>query len=865
MRDKTMSAGRKIFALTIAIILIFGMSFQSVVSFADDTQGSSLSLDNVTITDFKIIDTAAGNKVIDYSKSSDSPYIEDPAAFTNVICQNQSLSQIKMKLSMEYSNPGNPIKAGDILTIPADYGGTLLNFGELNLLDSDNKVLGKWEYKDGNFVLKFGGDHITNNDVDSFTASLETGDMVNYETIQMKTTTLGEKYVKYGRLGKDDLCVPFEKFYVNAVNLGKTEISLHKYPSETSNNTVTWALKFYSDVWYGPEGNFFAPYILENDGNYTPNTHSGIYIEDTLEGCVEKPYFGKLLSWEGGIDNDGKLFSGVYAIRFQEDILTEVDQGSRSRDEVKAALSEGEYCMYHNPNGSYTFMLRWWDMNDSNGFTYNDIDKVRDAGGVGNFLKQKYPDIYGDTDIVSDATIEKINQIYYGKAVQNVSISLIATYPTVSVDTYITNTMEITTDKTGKVEEPATAKLTPSGGEATLPLEAKLTKVDSVSGTALSEGFKFELQTSTDNGQSWSKVDLDESMVSVGTLNADKTVTPSEGIVKVNSLTDGTLYRFVEAENSEYYSEVAIDESKTNNKDNPTVANSVTFVASQNEGNDVVMYNERLEVLYTHEYYTEDPNGDKEWNGKKYSIVTGDTNTVNVPAGSEALILDKYYAGLVTSDVTYQDSKNEESVNVLLVAADGSLVVRHYYDKEEVIDPTDPTDPTDPVKDVFMKGSTTSIDGKEVKAGDELTYSITYKNTTGDDVSVMIKDTLPAHTTLVSVDHANADSGGVGKSSDGNTLIDWEKSVADGETFTVGFTVKVDDDVDADEIMNTATIKVGDEEYKTNTVKNTTPKATEKEVVNTGDSNNTAMYTMLFALSLGVLSLISMKRRYENE
>ncbi len=42
-----------------------------------------------------------------------------------------------------------------------------------------------------------------------------------------------------------------------------------------------------------------------------------------------------------------------------------------------------------------------------------------------------------------------------------------------------------------------------------------------------------------------------------------------------------------------------------------------------------------------------------------------------------------------------------------------------------------------------------SIDGKEVKAGQELLYKVTYKNTTGKEQKVVIKDAIPAHTKYV--------------------------------------------------------------------------------------------------------------------
>ncbi|MCZ7409731.1 hypothetical protein, partial [Parvimonas micra] len=80
-----------------------------------------------------------------------------------------------------------------------------------------------------------------------------------------------------------------------------------------------------------------------------------------------------------------------------------------------------------------------------------------------------------------------------------------------------------------------------------------------------------------------------------------------------------------------------------------------------------------------------------------------------------------------------------------------------------------------------------SIDGQIVKAGQELLYKVTYKNTTGKEQKVVIKDAIPAHTKYV---EGSADNNGVYE----NGVITWTKEkVAAGETFEVTFKVKVDE------------------------------------------------------------------------
>ena len=118
-------------------------------------------------------------------------------------------------------------------------------------------------------------------------------------------------------------------------------------------------------------------------------------------------------------------------------------------------------------------------------------------------------------------------------------------------------------------------------------------KTDKDTGSFLSSGFNFELQTSTDNGANWTKVDLDASMVEIGTLNGDKTITPdAKGTVQVKKLTGGNMYRFVEKTHADGYQDVTVNNAQPNDKDHTTSANSkVVTVSTQGKGKVIVMYN----------------------------------------------------------------------------------------------------------------------------------------------------------------------------------------------------------------------------------------------------------------------------------
>ena len=115
--------------------------------------------------------------------------------------------------------------------------------------------------------------------------------------------------------------------------------------------------------------------------------------------------------------------------------------------------------------------------------------------------------------------------------------------------------------------------------------------------------------------------------------------------------------------------------------------------------------------------------------------------------------------------------------------------------------------PTKPKKEVFKSGTTTNIDGKRVEPGDELTYKITYTNTTGDNVKATITDKLPDFTEFVS-----AEDGG----SHSNGIVKWTKDVDKGKSITVTFKVRVKKDVNGEIIKNKAKVNDGKNDYDTN-------------------------------------------------
>jgi uncharacterized repeat protein (TIGR01451 family) len=138
--------------------------------------------------------------------------------------------------------------------------------------------------------------------------------------------------------------------------------------------------------------------------------------------------------------------------------------------------------------------------------------------------------------------------------------------------------------------------------------------------------------------------------------------------------------------------------------------------------------------------------------------------------------------------------------------------------------------PSDPEKEVFKGRDTANIDGEEVQPGDELTYKITYRNTTGGDQEIVITDKIPAYTTYV---EKSADNDGIYE----NGVLTWTRNVKDGKAITVSFKVRVDKDVNGKTVDNKGVVKAGDYEYVTNETKNPTPTKSVKNVFNTGSEN----------------------------
>ena len=163
-----------------------------------------------------------------------------------------------------------------------------------------------------------------------------------------------------------------------------------------------------------------------------------------------------------------------------------------------------------------------------------------------------------------------------------------------------------------------------------------------------------------------------------------------------------------------------------------------------------------------------------------------------------------------------------------------------------------PHDNTKTVTKADASGAKVDVDGKLVGVGDTLTYTIGWANNSVDDrgaaraADVTVTDVLPK-----GVDYVEGSADGAAYDAATRTLT-WSlgEQVA-GATGTLSFDVKVSAEAAVvDDISNTATVKVGENESQTNTTHNSVSREgslTVKKTVVGGDSQREFGFTVALA------------------
>ena len=168
-----------------------------------------------------------------------------------------------------------------------------------------------------------------------------------------------------------------------------------------------------------------------------------------------------------------------------------------------------------------------------------------------------------------------------------------------------------------------------------------------------------------------------------------------------------------------------------------------------------------------------------------------------------------------------------------------------------------PHDNTKTVTKADASGAKVDVDGKPVGVGDTLTYTIGWANNSVDDrgaaqaADVTVTDVLPK-----GVNYVEGSADGAAYDAATRTLTWSLGEQAAGATGTLSFDVKVSAEAAVvDDIANTATVKVGENESQTNTTHNSVPRGgslTVKKTVVGGDSQREFGFAVTLADGDGV-------------
>ena len=272
-----------------------------------------------------------------------------------------------------------------------------------------------------------------------------------------------------------------------------------------------------------------------------------------------------------------------------------------------------------------------------------------------------------------------------------------------------------------------------------------------------------------------------------------------------------------------------------------------TLIVDAN-GNAVTSNPAGTKAYYVREYY-DWANASQNSDGTYAATKRTQRIPVDIPAGTELVNADgKWYipkgaytaATLVVNGDDTDKTSNDTNTSTIVAHPHrtGDSGNSHYTvllgNNGAISLVSDPPEPTKTVSNVT--NGITDANGKSVMVGDVLEYKVTAKNYNTVPGTLVITDTVPAGTELVSVDNGGVHSNG---------KITWTfENLAGGAEKTVSFQVRVtaaalDNAVVSSAIQNTATAKLNNgPEYKTNTTSNP-PQG--KKVIIQGDATGSSV------------------------
>ena len=235
-------------------------------------------------------------------------------------------------------------------------------------------------------------------------------------------------------------------------------------------------------------------------------------------------------------------------------------------------------------------------------------------------------------------------------------------------------------------------------------------------------------------------------------------------------------------------------------------------------------------------------------NGKDGKVSFGELSFTN-PGTYHAAVTER-----ANGDVLVEDDAHTYTFDITVTQTGAGLKaeVSNERGKKTFTNTFTPHDNTKAVTKADASGALVDVDGKLVCVGDILTYTINWANNSVDDrgaaqaADVTVTDVLPK-----GVNYVEGSADGAAYDAATRTLIWSLGEQAAGATGTLSFDVKVSADAaTVDDIANTATVKVGENESQTNTTHNSVSREgslTVKKTVVGGDSQREFGFTVALA------------------
>ena len=235
-------------------------------------------------------------------------------------------------------------------------------------------------------------------------------------------------------------------------------------------------------------------------------------------------------------------------------------------------------------------------------------------------------------------------------------------------------------------------------------------------------------------------------------------------------------------------------------------------------------------------------------NDKDGKVSFGELSFTN-PGTYHATVTEK-----ASGDVLIEDDAHAYTFDIAVTQTGAGLKaeISNERGKKTFTNTFTPHDNTKTVTKANASGAKVDVDGKPVGVGDILTYTIGWANNSVDDrgaaqaADVTVTDVLPK-----GVNYVEGSADGAAYDAATRTLTWSLGEQAAGATGTLSFDVKVSAEAAVvDDISNTATVKVGENESQTNTTHNSASREgslTVKKTVVGGDSQREFGFTVALA------------------